>query len=113
VAAAVAFYVGLFVIARWHTRRAAVLVPVGLLAVLAPLTVATSRLYRGMHYASDVIAGAALGAACLILTYFALRVGVERLKARERNLPAAVAQLDLTGPERPFETGSTRSGEPS
>jgi undecaprenyl-diphosphatase len=73
-----------------------VLVPVGLLAVIAPLTVATSRLYRGMHYLTDVLAGAALGAACLMLTYVALRAGIKRLEARERNLPAVVTQLDLT-----------------
>jgi membrane-associated phospholipid phosphatase len=74
-----------------------------LLAVLAPLTVTVSRLYRGMHYLSDVIAGMALGAASLAVTYFALHVGVQRLKARRHEpLPAHVARLDLT-----------RSGEPS
>jgi undecaprenyl-diphosphatase len=96
VAASVAFYVGLFLIARWHTRRRAVLVPVGALAVLAPLVVATSRLYRGMHYLSDVLAGAALGAASLVAVFFALQVGMRRLAATCPSLPPTVTQLDLT-----------------
>ena len=35
------------------------------LSSLAPLGVALSRVYRGMHFPSDVAAGAALGVACL------------------------------------------------
>jgi undecaprenyl-diphosphatase len=102
VAAAVAFYVGLLVIARWHTRRPAVIVPVACLAVLAPLIVAVSRLYRGMHYLSDVLAGAALGAASLVITYAALRVGVEQLRNRGTEpVPIDVTQLDLTEGRRP------------
>jgi undecaprenyl-diphosphatase len=98
VAASVAFYVGLFVIARWHTRRRAVLVPVGILAVLAPLVVAVSRLYRGMHYLTDVLAGAALGAASLVAVLLALHVGMRRLAAMRPTLPSTVTQLDLTRP---------------
>ena len=102
VAAAVAFYVGLLVIARWHTRRPAVIVPVACLAVLAPLTVAVSRLYRGMHYLSDVLAGAALGALSLVITLAALRVGVEQLRRRsEPPAPFEATHLDLTEGPRP------------
>jgi undecaprenyl-diphosphatase len=96
VAASVAFYVGLFLVARWHTRRRAILVPVACLAVLAPLVVAVSRLYRGMHYLTDVLAGAALGAASILAVLFALRVGMRRLAALHPSLPPTVTQLDLT-----------------
>jgi undecaprenyl-diphosphatase len=97
VAAAVAFYVGLFVIARWHTKRKAILVPAGVLAVLIPLNVIVSRLYRGMHYLSDVLAGVALGAATLAVTYLALRVGMRWMESRHADpLPAHVTTLDLT-----------------
>jgi undecaprenyl-diphosphatase len=98
VAAAVAFYVGLFILARWHTRRLAVLIPMGVLAVAAPAIVITSRLYRGMHNLTDDTAGVLLGAACLFATYLALNAGVERLRRRNGDaLPAHVARLDLAG----------------
>jgi undecaprenyl-diphosphatase len=97
VAAAVAFYVGLFLIARWHTRRKAILVPLGVVAVLVPLNVIASRLYRGMHYLSDVVAGVALGAASLAVTYLALQVGIRWMNSRhEEPLPEHVTTLDLT-----------------
>jgi membrane-associated phospholipid phosphatase len=99
VAAAVAFYCGLFVIARWHTRRRAVLIPLGVLAFLAPLAVLTSRLYRGMHYLSDVMFGVGLGAASLVATYLALRAGLRKL-AERRDLPRNLTQLDCTAVDR-------------
>jgi membrane-associated phospholipid phosphatase len=60
-AASVALYVGLAVIA-WHTSNRGwlrALATAG--AILIPVLVALSRLYRGMHYPSDVLAGALLG----------------------------------------------------
>lgn len=62
-AASVALYAGLAVIA-WHAsnrRWLRALATGG--AIVIPALVALSRLYRGMHYPSDVIAGAMLGAA--------------------------------------------------
>ena len=35
-------------------------------AVVGPATVAVSRLYRGMHFPTDVATGVLLGAACLV-----------------------------------------------
>ena len=67
-AAAVTLYGALAIIAlttstlAWLRRTAVTL------AVLVPLCVAFSRLYRGMHYPSDVLAGAALAAAWLWIT---------------------------------------------
>jgi membrane-associated phospholipid phosphatase len=45
---------------RWWRRIAVTL------AILMPVLVAASRLYRGMHYLTDVIAGAVLGGAWLL-----------------------------------------------
>ena len=46
------------------------------LAVVAPLVVATSRVYRGMHNVSDVVSGALLGALCIIVGSVAVRAGL-------------------------------------
>lgn len=60
-AASVTLYVSLAVIA-WRVAAPAWLRAVlSVLAVLMPAAVATSRLYRGMHFPTDVLAGASLG----------------------------------------------------
>ena len=51
-AAAVAFYVGLLIVISWHSRRPALRRALLALAVFAPLSVASARLYRGMHHPS-------------------------------------------------------------
>ncbi|MDP9221916.1 MAG: phosphatase PAP2 family protein [Actinomycetota bacterium] len=64
VGAAVALYVGLAVIVLTTTRRSAgrpAFVGASLLLCLVPVIVAFSRVYRGMHFATDVVAGALAG----------------------------------------------------
>lgn len=81
-AASLALYGTLAVIAAarlpagWR-RRAAVAV-----AALVPLVVGFSRLYRGMHHPSDVVAGILLGLGALAVGVLAARVAL--LLARER-----------------------------
>ena len=66
-AAAVALYGCLAVLVIWiYGRRPAARVAAALLA-LVPFFVGFSRLYRGMHYPSDVVAGALLGGLWLLL----------------------------------------------
>jgi membrane-associated phospholipid phosphatase len=66
-AAAVALYGSLAVLVIWiYGRRPAARIVAALLA-LVPFFVGFSRLYRGMHYPSDVIAGALLGGLWLLL----------------------------------------------
>ena len=43
-------------------------------AILAPLAVAMSRVYRGMHHPLDVTAGAFMGIGCLLVGLFAARI---------------------------------------
>ncbi len=66
-AASVALYVGLAVIA-WHvTNRGWVRTLATVAAIAIPVLVALARLYRGMHYPTDVMAGALLGCAWLAI----------------------------------------------
>jgi undecaprenyl-diphosphatase len=67
-AASVALYGGLAVIA-WRVGAAAWLRTLATAAaVLVPVVVAVSRMYRGMHYPTDVIAGALLACCWLAVT---------------------------------------------
>jgi membrane-associated phospholipid phosphatase len=63
-AAALALYGGIILLARHHGARWEVW-----LLVAIPFAVGGSRLYRGMHHPSDVVAGVILGAACLALAH--------------------------------------------
>lgn len=64
VAAAVTLYTAVALVAWRHGAPW----PVWLLLAV-PCAVAFSRLYRGMHHPSDVVAGALLGAACVLLAH--------------------------------------------
>jgi membrane-associated phospholipid phosphatase len=68
--AAVALYIGLavtlLIVTRDSTHRAAFVLAATLLCVV-PLIVATSRVYRGMHYATDVAAGALAGGLWMVI----------------------------------------------
>jgi undecaprenyl-diphosphatase len=98
-AAAVAFYAGLFVVVCWHTRNRAVRFVFGVIAVAAPLAVAASRAYRGMHYPIDVLAGILLGIATILVVRAAMQTGVEELDRHAgESTPDRVRRLDLTVP---------------
>ncbi len=85
VAAAVAFYGAIAIIVCWHTRHRWARGIAFAAVVLLPPIVGASRMYRGMHHLSDVLAGAVIGAASL---YVMSRV-VERPA-----MPGEVAQED-------------------
>jgi undecaprenyl-diphosphatase len=81
-AAGVALY-GCFAIIVWgETRRRIWRILTLFLAVVAPVIVATSRVYRGMHNPTDVLCGALIGLGCIAGGYFAVRVGVAVAQAR-------------------------------
>ncbi len=70
-AAAVCFYGAIAAIIIWHTRHRWIQVITVVVCAAVPLSIAGSRLYRGMHYPTDVLAGGLLGAIWLtvVLVY--------------------------------------------
>jgi membrane-associated phospholipid phosphatase len=103
-AASVALY-GSLAVAFWsltESRRGRSLVIA--LASVAPVIVATARVYRGMHNPTDVICGALIGAGCVIVGYLSVRAGVvtsherhvdERRvgERRDERVPVALLQV--------------------
>jgi undecaprenyl-diphosphatase len=65
VAAAVAVYGGIAVILAMHSRRRAHAAAWWVMLLIIPVAVAISRVYRGMHYPSDVAASFLVGLGCL------------------------------------------------
>jgi len=67
-AAAICFYGSVAMVLLWQHRNTLLRTVAVALAVLVPLLVGASRLYRGMHYPSDVVAGLLLGVVWLTVT---------------------------------------------
>lgn len=77
-AAAAAAYGALVVIVFRRTDRRSVRSLAVVLCIAIPAVVGLSRMYRGMHYLSDVLAGVLLGVASVILTAVILSPEVRR-----------------------------------
>jgi undecaprenyl-diphosphatase len=75
-AAAVVLYGALAVVTAERFHGHAVHAIMRVVAVLVPSLVAASRLYRGMHYPTDVRGGAALGVVWLLISLRSVRLGV-------------------------------------
>ena len=72
-AAAVCFYGSVAAIILWHNRNRWINVVAVVVCAAVPLMIASSRVYRGMHYPTDVLAGALLGAIWLAVVIFYIR----------------------------------------
>jgi membrane-associated phospholipid phosphatase len=72
-AASVAVYGGLALLITALFPQRWVRITAWTLAVLLPLGVATSRVYRGMHHVTDVAAGALIGIGVLVIAVLAAR----------------------------------------
>lgn len=83
VAASVVVYVGLALLITSHLRNRRAVILVWVAAVLLPLIVAFSRMYRGMHHPIDVTAGVLVGLASIAIALFATRAAVETARLRE------------------------------
>jgi membrane-associated phospholipid phosphatase len=81
-AAAIVLYGAIAVLASERTRSALVRGVFIAIAVVVPLAVATSRLYRGMHYLSDVVGGILLGTVWLFAAVHGIRLGVLHRRLR-------------------------------
>ena len=71
-AAAVALCGSIAALVFWHGARARLAVACLSAAIVLPIVVAASRLYRGMHYPTDVIGGALLGFTWLRVALYAV-----------------------------------------
>jgi membrane-associated phospholipid phosphatase len=72
-ASACTLYVGLAIVLASYVQGRAARILMWALAILVPVAVGLSRVYRGMHYPSDVLAGAILAAGALALALLAVR----------------------------------------
>jgi undecaprenyl-diphosphatase len=75
-AAAIVLYGALAVLAHQQARSALVRRLSLFLAVALPALVAVSRVYRGMHFPSDVLGGILLGTLWLLASVRGIRLGV-------------------------------------
>lgn len=96
-AAAMAMYGSLCIVAWSMTRTRAWRLLFLALAIVAPIIVATSRVYRGMHNVTDVISGLLIGAGCIIVGYVAVRAGLAAASRRT----ATRAEVEATAAEPP------------
>ncbi len=77
-AAATVLFFGLaIIITRWNGDEVVRALCVGL-AALAVAAVGFARVYRGLHHPTDTLAGAALGAGCLVVAVLVVRTGRPR-----------------------------------
>jgi undecaprenyl-diphosphatase len=83
--AAAAAYAAVAVIVFFHTRKRWARVLVVLVTTLVPIIVALSRMYRGMHFLSDTIAGVVLGGAAVALTAVVMARSPEGRRIRREN----------------------------
>ncbi|MFI7614677.1 phosphatase PAP2 family protein [Nonomuraea terrae] len=87
VSAAVAFYCGVALVLTTHVRNRALRVMIWALSAAAPLAVGFSRVYRGMHFVTDVLWGLLLGIGCVVMAarailYARRAPGGQRSRAR-------------------------------
>ena len=99
VAASVAIYGALTLLIAAHFRDIRIRVFVWTFGALFPIVVAASRIYRGEHHPTDVIAGALMGAGALVVALFAGRVARRVAEIRkERHTHAEAAwEADMAG----------------
>lgn len=76
--AAFAFYTTLAVIVFWRTSRPLPRALAVAGAAVVPPIVAVSRMYRGMHFLSDILVGALLGVGCVLISIAIVRRALRR-----------------------------------
>ena len=82
-AAAIAVYVGLALLITSRFRSRGMRIAAWALAILLPVFVAFSRMYRGMHHPLDVAAGLVIGIGALLVLLFATRAAGVAQAARQ------------------------------
>lgn len=96
VGAAVA-YSAIVVVVFWHTRRRWIRSLAVGLGVVIPVFVGLARIYRGMHFFTDVVMGALLGSASVIAAAIVLRRSSAHQGIRAIEDPRPEAELASVG----------------
>ncbi len=92
--AAAVVYGGIVVVVFWHTRRTWIRVLSVTVVALVVCAAGFSRMYRGMHHLTDVVAGAILGLAAVLIT-----TGLLVRAARRRDaIPDGLTIAPASGP---------------
>jgi undecaprenyl-diphosphatase len=73
VAASVVMWVGFAVLVWTATSNRAARAAAATFAAIAPVLVALSRMYRGMHYPTDATAGYLMGWGCVLVGFLVVR----------------------------------------
>lgn len=80
-------YSAIIIVVFWHTRRHWIRALAVVIGVLIPLCVGFSRIYRGMHFLTDVVMGGLLGAMCVLTTALLLRGAKDQALDPDRPAP--------------------------
>jgi undecaprenyl-diphosphatase len=83
-AASIALYGTLFLLCSQRVRNTAVRAAVGVIGVGAPVAVGLSRVYRGLHHPTDVLASVLLGLACIAVAFVAVRAAERARRQRQQ-----------------------------
>jgi undecaprenyl-diphosphatase len=81
-AAAVVLYFLIAVVVAMYVTNAVARRIAWVAVVVIPVVVALSRIYRGMHHPTDAVAGALMGAGCVVVALLAVRTGAAVARGR-------------------------------
>ena len=111
-AASVALCGSIAALVVWHGARAVWRRLAVALAILFPVAVAASRLYRGMHYPTDVLGGALLGFSWLQVSAYSVLGGARRAAARATQPADMAHRQPVSAPRsRSYVTEADRIGQ--
>ena len=105
-AAAIVLYVSLAIIVGALTRSSLLRALAWILAIVIPVSVGVSRMYRGMHHPTDVLGACVLGVGALLCALLAARTAgaVGNGRTDDRALASDLARLEPPAPAAAVST---------